>query len=483
MNRKKILVIVRSEQKGLYTGIAVKLASKFSVEICTDNQTVANSVKRICPGIDCPIRVLPERRIKHEPNEATLTTAKALEKKYRTKIAFLISSDRNLGRGYLTNIDRYVETPRMTWPHLVRLQQVIGEFKIYENLFAEFDVVISQYPESIPLIVCEARNIKHFHLLPVKFGSRCFWSTDGYQGSPEYVEAIQEAIRKTTSSPGHETMKYQVDAGGDMVNKSVEYEYSAALRQAGRIIVRDLLELARQLRKPNSVRLFGWAPSRFRKVRNYKFVKRHSFEPGELSNYKIAYFALHMEPEVTLLQFSPEFVNTLEAVVWISKSLPADWVLVVKEQSNAYQFRSESFYQRLRQISNVALGHPDVESWEWIRNSSLVATITGTVGQEGVYFRRPVLSFGRHQIINYLPTVFPVRSFEETLAAVDRIAQGQINEGMLIESRQALFEAQMTISFDLPHFKHGFKHNAIDKETVGAATEELEKRYPGIFAF
>ena len=38
-----------------------------------------------------------------------------------------------------------------------------------------------------------------------------------------------------------------------------------------------------------------------------------------------------MEPEVSLLQVSPEFNNSYEVICWVSKSLPADTMLVVKE--------------------------------------------------------------------------------------------------------------------------------------------------------
>jgi len=40
-------------------------------------------------------------------------------------------------------------------------------------------------------------------------------------------------------------------------------------------------------------------------------------------------------------------------------------------------------------------------SWDWIKVSSIITTITGTVGIEAVHHKKPVISFGAHQALIY----------------------------------------------------------------------------------
>ena len=99
-----------------------------------------------------------------------------------------------------------------------------------------------------------------------------------------------------------------------------------------------------------------------------------------------------MEPEVALLSISPEFNNSMEMIAWISKSVPADVLLVIKEQPLSFGIRSRHYYDNFRRIENVVLADPRVHSWEWIRAASVVATITGSVGFEAVHFERPTVT-------------------------------------------------------------------------------------------
>ena len=118
---------------------------------------------------------------------------------------------------------------------------------------------------------------------------------------------------------------------------------------------------------------------------------------------------------------SPEFSNSLEAISWVSKSLPSNYLLIVKEHPLSYGVRSKTYYDFLRQIPNVMLSHPKIDSWDWIKKSSFVATITGTAGFEGVYLNKPILSFGMHQVINKLPTVQYASDYKTTKMAVIQI--------------------------------------------------------------
>ena len=362
-----ILVIVRSEQKGFYTAVAKILAERHKVRIAADNEPVARLIHELLPDGTIPIETLPERRLNPTIPKDIVSRAVRLENKYGQTMSFLLSGDRNLGRGYLTNIDRYVYSKRTWWSHEKRLAYLVREIECYENLLSDVSVVFMQYPEAIPATICAARKIHYFHLLPQKFGDYYYWGTDASYGSQMYRSSIGRYVNNSKgllTQVVDKDIGFTPDSGGTKVIKNISYSYWTAIKRLISIIHRDTVNALLRRRKPNSIRMYAWAPGGFRKVRNYRYVRKHAFKPSDLKEYKLAYFPMQMEPEISLVLFAPEFYNVFEAIIWLSKSLPADWRLVVKEQPNAFQFRSRTFYDRLRQIGNVVLADPNTNGVE-----------------------------------------------------------------------------------------------------------------------
>ena len=62
------------------------------------------------------------------------------------------------------------------------------------------------------------------------------------------------------------------------------------------------------------------------------------------------YMPLHLEPEMALQNFSPEFNNQLEMIYWISKSLPSNYFIVVKEHPEMYGLRTIKYINNLIKI-------------------------------------------------------------------------------------------------------------------------------------
>ena len=193
---------------------------------------------------------------------------------------------------------------------------------------------------------------------------------------------------------------------------------------------------------------------------------------------KICFFPLHLEPEVALLNFSPEFNNSMEAITWISKSLPADTLLVIKEQVYSFGVRSNWYYRQMNKIGNVVWANPDVHSWEWIKKAEIIATITGTVGVEAVHMKKPVISFGLHQIINYLSSVRYVESYKHTKLAIDELLSGAVDDENLEISRIILGTSQIESSIDIPEYDSIYSSNNLEKEMAKKALKNLFSEYP-----
>jgi len=200
--------------------------------------------------------------------------------------------------------------------------------------------------------------------------------------------------------------------------------------------------------------------------------------PKDLSKEKIIYFPLHMEPERTLLKFSNEFNNQFEAIVWISKNIPAGWLLVVKEQPKALGHRRTESYTLLRSMANVVLSKPEISSRDWIANARIVVTISGTVGEESVHLERPVVTFGRHQIINGLPTVYTITGFDDAKGVLDHLTTSGESETRLYKSKISLHNAVQALSFSMVGYASNYTSDVFQESDATLAIKELVKAYP-----
>jgi len=130
------------------------------------------------------------------------------------------------------------------------------------------------------------------------------------------------------------------------------------------------------------------------------------------------------------------------------------------------------------QIPNVVLAHPETPSWEWIKFASVTATITGTAATEATAFGRPVLSFGRHQAVNLLPTARLATDYESTRRGLDDLLALDPGDALFELSRRAMHKAQMDSSFDLAGFEKTYPGVDPEEELAGRALDALCRFYP-----
>ncbi len=108
-----------------------------------------------------------------------------------------------------------------------------------------------------------------------------------------------------------------------------------------------------------------------------------------------AYFALHFEPELATLAMSPFYFDQIALLRQISRSLPLEFKLYVKDHPGMRNRRGRKFFKELRKLPNVRLIDTGYKGVELIRNAKLVMTITGTAGWEATLLGKPVITFGK----------------------------------------------------------------------------------------
>lgn len=145
-------------------------------------------------------------------------------------------------------------------------------------------------------------------------------------------------------------------------------------------------------------------------------------------NEKFIYYPLAVDAERNLLIGAPFHTNQIEVIRFISKSIPVDYKLYVKETPalSIRFWRSTSEYKELLDIPNVRLFHPSIPAEKLIENCSLVITITGSTGFDAAFFQKPSIIFSE---LNYsvLPSVNQINSLEELPSAINDSLKKKVN--------------------------------------------------------
>jgi len=128
---------------------------------------------------------------------------------------------------------------------------------------------------------------------------------------------------------------------------------------------------------------------------------------------RYVYFPLHVQPEMSTMTFAPFYLDQLSVLENLSKSLPTNCRLVVKEHPSMLGRRKASYYERIRSLPNVRFVHPLTDSFMIIKKAAAIFTITGTVGLEGLIMQKPVIVLGS-TYYRYCPLVIDAMNVAPT---------------------------------------------------------------------
>ena len=110
---------------------------------------------------------------------------------------------------------------------------------------------------------------------------------------------------------------------------------------------------------------------------------------------RYVYFPLHLQPEMTTDTLGHAYCDQLLAVEELVRRLPEDvWVYLKENPKQTGRMREPSFHARLARIPRTRYLPIQTSSFDLIRGSEAVATITGTAGWEALQMGKPVLCFG-----------------------------------------------------------------------------------------
>ena len=134
-------------------------------------------------------------------------------------------------------------------------------------------------------------------------------------------------------------------------------------------------------------------------LNTYKFWKQENLRPfySKKLPKNYIYLPLHFQAEATTIGLGIEHVNQVDMVEKLHNKLPEGFKIILKEHP-AQHFddilRSKFFYKRIKNLPNVYFTNVNDDSFDLIKNSKIVTTITGTAGWEALKFQKPVITFG-----------------------------------------------------------------------------------------
>jgi hypothetical protein len=131
-------------------------------------------------------------------------------------------------------------------------------------------------------------------------------------------------------------------------------------------------------------------------------------------NERYVYFTLHVIPESSTFIKAPMYTNELSLIQSISKILPINWKLYVKEHPSMIGQRNLEFYKKISKIQNVKLVKMNAyqDPKPWIEKSEAVISISGSAALEAAMLNKPSIVFGE-VCFSVISGVKVVKSFEE----------------------------------------------------------------------
>ena len=475
-----IAIVINAEKKGFLCSLGDLLESNYGFNITYIARD--NNVEKIIKDNlgDCKkIIRLDERKISSKvSSENIIKEAKLFENKYNVLFSSLLAMDRGLGQGYFYNVKNVPHIRKSEWGYSKKIRNLVVNFKVYEDIIKDFDIVIATNISPIINSICCKYECHNFALSQTRFGDRYIWSDDRYMTSSLIKGYIDKLILQRYSSSNQ--IEYQIDGGGELNLSKAKVSSIKVFTRAYKAFINEIKKIILGNISKDGYWPFAWIPNVFISWRNYKYLDNISIYPLDADLDKVVYMTLHIEPEISLFWYSPEFSNVYEAIVWISKSLPVGVTLVIKEHPVSLAVRSMHFYKFLSKIPNVKFAHIDSMSIDWIHCSEFVCTITGSVGTEAVYYNKPVISFGKHQLINHLPSVEYASNYDETKSAVKKLLEIE-NKDVLDISKSCLHEAIISNSIELPGLKKCNKGSKLESGIADIACKDLINKYPSIF--
>ncbi|MBM3506225.1 MAG: hypothetical protein FJX64_00555 [Alphaproteobacteria bacterium] len=382
--------------------------------------------------------------------DATINQALGFERRYGRTYNWMMVPDRQYGRGYsLGGFHHPRSVQSETSDYYSAVATYNRAFAYWDEVFRTARPTMLFEGNGLQTVVAKGNGAFARNLHPSRHKNFYYWTTDEYGDSVQIEQAYLSGQHVSTS---------EVPIGLSYQGRMIIGELNKRFGLAGTI-----LDAARITRDYSMWRLTGYHKGRqyyyrdhlgviWRRWRDHRrLTGGKSMSLKDLEGKRFVFYPLHVEPEILFQGRAPEYPYQLTSIVSVSRDLPAGVFLAVKEHLPAIGRRPDNFYDQISALKNVILVDPYEPGIEVVRRAAAVITISGTVGIEAATMGKPVITFGRHNIFNALPTVRLVQREEDLRAAIEwALGPGHKAEGERIG--RSFMASLLAVSFDMKAF-------------------------------
>lgn len=345
------------------------------------------------------------------PGSDILARAARLEARDGGNLADVLIADRHLGSGWVTG-GLYHGGALSRLPYEGQLQVLCDLDDAIEAYLAEIRPTLVMAGQvgcaeiATMYAACARRDIPCFGLTFLNYGSNYYWQAER-AGHVPGLEETYRVLRGSGAAPPDVAMA-PVAPRTRLVMPQLRAR-GQVLPLVGRV-VRSARHHARgALRgQVNAGGVTFWSKLDYH-LQNFRGFRREMRRPytglAQLEGRRFVYYPLHFEPEATLSGVETLFTNQLYAVEVLSKSVPSDVAVMVKEHPAAIGNRPPGWMDILARFPRVVLAHPFDDSIALVRHSGVTVTIAGTAGLEAALLGKPVLSLGPSYRLNFVDHV------------------------------------------------------------------------------
>ena len=359
---------------------------------------------------------------------ATIAQAKAIEADYGIDMMRnFVQQERALGRAFLSGSRGYPESgvSRAANEDYV-LRSFVGCFDHTIDLFKRyppalclgFSIALNRWTAPAQCLLARAA-IPLRTIVSARISGKYYWADDLFESNARFTRAFQNtqmAGREETETLLDEVRpNYANEASlhNDIWQQSLRWPVIA--RDVIRTYIRRTREhLARSPNASHGMFASGISAMYIRtRIHRDRLRRLTRGWQARLADRDFVFFPLQTEPETSLHSQSPEFSHQYHALRELALSLPAGYLLAVKEHKWAIGRRHWSFYENIAAIPNVVLVDIAVPGIDLVRQGRAVGTISGSAGHEAALMGKPVIRFGRHNPICQLDHVHVIKSVDD----------------------------------------------------------------------
>ena len=416
------------------------------------------------------------QKIKSEPNYL-----KSFEEKYDIDLWQLAKNDRIFIYDY-NNFYKFSEheISEIMEKECKLFEEVLDQVK--PDFFITTETALR--PHHLFYLLCKKKGIKVLMLNAANWGNYCYISENYHKldnfkelftnkkSVPTTFNQLQSSLESNVRSKQHdkffsshrksktEKIKAALELliHSDNSNEKTHYTYYG--RKKWKVLFKEIdISIKRYFRK--------------------KYIDRNFLR--QISNDSLFIFLpLQQEPERSLLISAPDYVNQIKTVEYVSKCIPKNYLLFVKEHPTQgppnRDWRKISDYKTMQNNPKVRLIDPVVPADEIIKKSKLVISVSGTISLESAFFNKPSITLVENDY-TLIPSISRLKSKNELRELIKNSLGKKVNPNYvgkyfdILEENSFVFDH---LGFQASYLKHFyFDGNLVDVEISESQMKEF----------